>query len=52
MNKDQWIADVEHLQEAFADEKMDVEAFTNEMRWMGFDLPEIEAMISEIREAQ
>lgn len=52
MSKEQWIADVERLQERLADEKIDVDTFTAEMRWMGFYDPEIASMISEIRELQ
>lgn len=48
MSKDQWIADVERLEERFADDQLTADEFTKEMRWMGFDPKEIEEIIARV----
>ena len=48
MSKDQWIADVEKIQEDFCDDKLTADEFTSEMRWMGFNQKEIDEQIVQI----
>lgn len=50
MCKEQWIADVERLEEQFADDKLTADEFAKEMRWMGFDPKEIAEIIARVKQ--